>query len=137
MNDEPAGLLDTHILVWARLDPSQLTKQQRDFLAGVEAREGRVAISAITLWEIAMMSVMKKTLKIRASLPALLAEIENSPWIRVLPVNAAVAAESVAIRPQLATDPADQMIVATARVFRLPLLTSDERIIGSNLAAIV
>jgi PIN domain nuclease of toxin-antitoxin system len=137
MNEAPAGLLDTHILVWARLDPGQLTRRQRDFLAEVEAREGRLAISAITLWEIAMMASTKKHLKVKASLPSLLAELENNPWIQVLPINAAVAAESVAIRPQLATDPADQMIVATARVFRIPLLTADERIIGSNLAIVV
>lgn len=136
MNDSPEALLDTHILVWAKLDPGQLTPRQRDFLAGVEAREGRLGISAITLWEIAMMS-MKKHLRVKASLPSLLADLENSPWIQVLPINAAIAAESVAIRPQLATDPADQMIVATARVFRLPLLTADERIIESNLAIIV
>jgi PIN domain nuclease of toxin-antitoxin system len=136
MKDDPAGLLDTHILVWAKLDPDQLNKRQREFLEAVEAREGRIAISAITLWEIAMMASSKRHLRVKASLPSLLEDLENSPWIRVLPINAAVAAESVAIRPQLATDPADQIIVATARVFRLPLLTADERIVESNLASI-
>ncbi len=136
MTEEPEALLDTHILVWARLDPDQLTPRQRDFLSDVQAREGRVAISAITLWEIAMM-ITKKNLQTRAALPSLLNEIETSPWIQVLPINAAVAAESVVIRPNLKTDPADWMIVATARVFRLPLLTADERIIDSNLAIIV
>jgi PIN domain nuclease of toxin-antitoxin system len=136
MTEEPEALLDTHILVWARLDPDQLTPRQRDFLSDVQAREGRVAISAITLWEIAMM-ITKKNLQTRAALPSLLNEIETSPWIQVLPINAAVAAESVVIRPNLKTDPADWVIVATARVFRLPLLTADERIIDSNLAIIV
>jgi PIN domain nuclease of toxin-antitoxin system len=136
MNDEPEALLDTHILVWAKLRPGELSKRQREFLADVQAREGRLAISAITLWEIAMMFAKNK-LQMKASLPALLQELENSPWLKVLPLNAAVAAESVAIRPGLKTDPADWMIVATARVFRLPLLTADERIIDSNLAIIV
>ena len=136
MTDDPDALLDTHILVWAKLDPSQLTRKQRNFLTDVQAKEGRVAISAITLWELAMM-FQKKHLQMKGSLPSLLAEIESSPWIRVLPLNAAVAAESVVIRPQLKTDPADWMIVATARVHRLPLLTADERIIKSNLATIL
>ncbi len=83
------------------------------------------------------MMTAKQNLKTKASLPSLLSEIETNPWIQVLPINAAVAAESVVIRPCLKTDPADQMIVATARVFRLPLLTSDDRIIKSNLAIIV
>jgi PIN domain nuclease of toxin-antitoxin system len=136
MTEEPEALVDTHILVWARLSPSELTQKQQNLLADIEAREGRIGISAITLWEIAMMTA-KEHLKIKASLPALLNEIETSPWIQVLPINAAVAAESVAIRPALKTDPADCLIVATARVFRLPLLTADERIIKSNLAVIV
>ena len=136
MNEEPIALLDTHILVWARQDSSRLTAPQRKLLEGVQQREGRLAISAITLWEIAMMHT-KGRLKMKASLPALLTEIETSPWIEVLPLTAAVAAESAAIGPGLKTDPADHMIVATARVFRLPLLTADERIIGSNLAIVV
>ena len=136
MIEEPEALLDTHILVWAREDPARLTKRQRDVLNRVQAKEGRVAISAITLWEIGMM-MAKKALKTKASLASLLSEVESSPWIQVLPINAAVAAESMAIRPNLKTDPADWIIVATARVFRLPLLTSDKRIIDSKLAIIV
>ncbi len=136
MIEEPEALLDTHILVWTRQDPARLTKRQRDLINRIQAKEGRLAISAITLWEIGMMTA-KKALRTKASLPSLLNEIESSPWIQVLPVNAAVAAESVAIRPNLKTDPADWIIVATARVFRLPLLTSDERIIDSKLAIIV
>ena len=136
MTEEPEALLDTHILVWAREDPARLTKRQRDVLHRIQAKEGRVAISAITLWEIGMM-MAKKAIKTKASLPSLLSEVESSPWVQVLPVNAAVAAESIAIRPSLKTDPADWLIVATARVFRLPLLTSDKRIIDSKLAIIV
>jgi PIN domain nuclease of toxin-antitoxin system len=136
MTDEPEALLDTHILVWARQDPTRLNKRQRDLLHRIEAKEGRVAISAITLWEIGMM-MAKNALRTKASLPSLLSEIETSPWIQVLPINAAVAAESVTIRPGLKTDPADHMIVATSRVFRLPLLTSDKRIIDSKLAIVV
>ena len=136
MTEEPEALLDTHIFVWSRQDPTQLTKRQRDLLNRIQAKEGRLAISAITLWEIGMM-MAKKALRTRASLPSLLSEIESSPWIQVLPINAAVAAESMAIRPNLKTAPADWMIVATARVFRLPLLTSDKRIIDSKLAIIV
>jgi PIN domain nuclease of toxin-antitoxin system len=136
MIEEPEALLDTHILVWARQDPDRLNTRQRKLLEDVQAREARLAISAITLWEIAML-YSKGRLKTKASLPSLLNEIETSPWIRVLPVNAAVAAESAAIGPGLKTDPADHMIVATSRVFRLPLLTADERIVESNLAIVI
>jgi PIN domain nuclease of toxin-antitoxin system len=136
MIEEPEALLDTHILIWARQDPAKLTKRQRDFLHRIQAKEGRLAISAITLWEIGMMAA-RKAIKTTASIPALLSEVETSPWLQVLPMNAAVAAESMAIRQNIETDPADHIIVATARVFRLPLLTSDRRIIESKLAIIV
>ena len=83
------------------------------------------------------MMAARKAIKTTASIPALLSEVETSPWLQVLPMNAAVAAESMAIRQNIETDPADHIIVATARVFRLPLLTSDRRIIESKLAIIV
>ncbi len=120
-------LLDTHILVWWRLDSKQLTRSQVRRLQYVEDRQEPVAISAITLWEIAMLSARGR-IKIAEPLEVWLAEIEGNPLIEVLPLTARVAAESVNLGADFHNDPADQLIVATARLHGLPLMTADERI---------
>ena len=51
----PGILLDTHILIWWRLDAQQLDRSQARRLQDLENRQKPIAISAITLWEIAIL----------------------------------------------------------------------------------
>lgn len=54
----------------------------------------------------------------------------------VLPFTIEIAAEMALIGPSL-RDPVDRAIVATARVHRLQLVTSDQRIAASRLVAVI
>jgi PIN domain nuclease of toxin-antitoxin system len=123
----PEILLDTHILIWWRLDSKRLNPAQVRRLQHLESRQEPVAISAITLWEIAMLSARGR-IEMAEPLDIWLAEIEENGLIQVLPLTARIAAESVRLGPDFQSDPADQMIVATARIHGIPLMTSDERI---------
>jgi len=129
-------LLDTHVLVWLRQNRGRLSSRQHEVLAELDRRGGTVAISAITLWEIAMLSA-KKRIEFPRPLPDVLREIEEAAWLEVLPINAAVATESVSLDPDLHADPADRIIVATARAYGLPLMTSDEKIRVSALTRVI
>jgi len=62
--------------------------------------------------------------------------IDGNPLCRILPVTVEIAAD-VAVLGATLRDPADCTIVATARVHRLKLLTSDQRIIDSGLTSVV
>jgi PIN domain nuclease of toxin-antitoxin system len=64
------------------------------------------------------------------------AQLECNPAFEIVPFTLDVAAEVAALGPSL-RDPSDRAIVATARVHRLQLLTSDQRIIDSNLVPVV
>jgi PIN domain nuclease of toxin-antitoxin system len=123
----PAFLLDTHILIWWRLDSRLLTRGQIGRLRDLEERQEAVAISAITLWEIAMLSARGR-IEVAEPREVWLEEIERHALIEVLPLTARIASESVRLGPDFHNDPADQMIVATARVHGLTLMTADERI---------
>ncbi len=71
------------------------------------------------------------------STPAeLLGTLDDNPAFQVLPITVDIATE-VATMGGTLSDPADRAIVATARVHRLRLITSDQRIIESRLVAIV
>ena len=120
-------IIDTHILVWwLRNETDRLTKTQLHILAETEKLSEPVAISAMSLWELAMM-IDRKQLVVTNSLNQWLEELENHPLLTILPLTARIAAESV----QLAgfhRDPADRIIVASARQHGLSLLTADHRI---------
>ncbi len=122
----PWLLLDTHILIWWRQDPSRLSKQQARILLEVN-HERRAAISAITLWELAKM-VERGRLQIDLPLDIWLEEIESHPQLEVVPITARIALESTRLGEDFHKDPADQIIVATARCLAVPLMTADDRI---------
>jgi len=96
-------------------------------LQDLESRQKPVAISAITLWEIAMLAARGR-IEMTGPADVWLEEIERHPLIEVLPLTARIAAESVRLGPDFHNDPADRIIVATARIHGLPLMTADERI---------
>jgi len=66
----------------------------------------------------------------------LLEQCESNPLIDLLPINGAVASEMAAMGDHL-RDPGDRVIVATARVRGLRLITSDQRIVESRLVPVI
>lgn len=120
-------ILDTHILVWWRANPERLSKAQVGILLEMEERREPAAISAITLREIAWMVASGK-LGVSISLDAWMGEIESNPFLTIIPITPDIAAESVRLGPNFPRDPADQIIVATARCHGLRLITADSQI---------
>jgi PIN domain nuclease of toxin-antitoxin system len=86
-----------------------------------------MALSAITLWEVAML-LERGRISIAKSLAEFLSDIESHPLLTVLPLTASIAVESAALGSDFHRDPADRIIVATARCHGLTLITADERI---------
>jgi PIN domain nuclease of toxin-antitoxin system len=120
-------LLDTHILLWWGSSPHKLAKSQAQLLEEMEERGEPVGISAITLWELAKM-VSRGRLEIHEPVDLWLEEVENHPLISVFPLTARIVAESACLGDDFHQDPADQIIVATARCHGLKLMTDDDRI---------
>jgi len=121
-------LLDTHIYIWWRLGSSQLTREQLKALDHSEETGQSVGLSAISIWELAMLHA-KGRIEVTLPLHVWLKQASTNPGVEILPMDADVCAESVSLPTGFHKDPADQIIVATARVHGLRLLTSDQRII--------
>ena len=130
----PRILLDTHILVRWFTVPARLSREQTRILNEAIRRRETVALSAISLLEIAILPP-EGPLRRRLSLDELFSDLESSPVFRILPLTIEIAKEVSFL--ELLRDPADRVIVATARVHGLRLLTSDQRIIGSNVVSAV
>jgi PIN domain nuclease of toxin-antitoxin system len=124
-------LLDTHIVVWwCAGDPSLDAAHQKLLDELMQLREA-VGISGITLWEIAMLGERGR-LQIAGSLDRFLHALEAHPGIRVLPLSAPIVLDSVRLGPSFPRDPADRVIVASARIHGLRLLTADRAIRASG-----
>ena len=68
---------------------------------------------------------------------AWLEEMESNALLNILPITAAIAAESVRLGDNFPRDPADQIIVATARCHDLRLLTADQSIRGWGKVTVI
>jgi PIN domain nuclease of toxin-antitoxin system len=125
------ALLDTHVLLWWFAQPKRLSAAQRRVLTRIDNRHS-VAVSDVTLWETALL-VEAGRVRLKLSIADWLAWATAAPRVTLCPVTPAVAEAVVALGPTRGWDPADRIIVGTARVLGLPLLTSDERIVESGL----
>jgi PIN domain nuclease of toxin-antitoxin system len=86
-----------------------------------------IGVSAISCWEVAKL-VERGRLELPVSLEMWFEQALSYPGIRILELTPEIAIESTHLPGEFHRDPADQIIVATARVHDCPLVTSDERI---------
>jgi PIN domain nuclease of toxin-antitoxin system len=128
-------LLDTHVVVRWLADPKRLSRNQFRILEQTVKRTEPLAISDITLLEIAVL-LGEGSHRMIASIDDLFSDLQNSLLFRFLPLTFEIASEVASLGGSL-RDPADRAIVATARVHRLRLVTSDQRIIESKLVPVV
>jgi len=126
--------LDTHILIRWLADARRLSRIQLRALESAVRRGEPVALSAITLLEIAVLSSGEKPL-LKVPLDEFFQDLNSNPVFRLLPLTYDVAREVASLG--ILRDPADRAIAATARVHRLRLVTSDQRIIESKLVQVV
>jgi PIN domain nuclease of toxin-antitoxin system len=114
-------LLDTHVLIWLATDPAKLSPRAAQAIR----REGGIAISAITLWELAWLAAHHR-LAISGTVEAFVEEITSRTAIR--PITAKVAALANQFPPGYSSDPCDCLIGATALAEGIPLVTKDRTI---------
>jgi PIN domain nuclease of toxin-antitoxin system len=126
-----APLLDTHAWIWWLQRDQRLSEtsiEQLDAFADAD----RPRVADISLWEVAML-VQAKRLQLDTPLRDWLEAASHPRTVRIVPISAAIAAESTTL-PRDLRDPADRIIVATSRILRSPLLTYDRAILRSRLA---
>jgi len=129
------ALLDTHVLLWWFGTSPRLSSRQEEVLRGAREEEP-LWVSDITLWEIATLNSLGR-IKLHLPLRDWLEQATAPPLVQRLPITPAVAAEVAVLPDRFHRDPADRIIVASARVLGATLLTQDRRIIESALVPTV
>ena len=125
-------VLDTHTLIWTVEDDGQLGASASRLIEET-VQTDRVAVSAITPWEIALL-VERRRLRLGREVGEWIAEALSLPGVTLIPFAPAIAIDSVRLPGRFHADPADRFIVATARHLKAPLLTADRKILAYSAA---
>lgn len=121
-------LLDTHCWIWMALG-----EKSRFTAAGVRAVEeaangGRLLLSAISVWELAMLEA-KGRIRLTRPCHEWVRQALGIPGLDLAPLTPEIAVESTRLPGEFHGDPADRIIAATARCLNARLLTRDRRLI--------
>jgi PIN domain nuclease of toxin-antitoxin system len=125
-------VVDTHVLIWAVEDNARLGRAARETIDRA-ARTTGVHVSAVTSWEIAMLA-QKGRLSLGREIHAWMEATLSLRGIRLAPITPSIAIDSVGLPGSFHADPADRLIIATARETGFPLLTSDQAILRYGAA---
>jgi PIN domain nuclease of toxin-antitoxin system len=120
-------VIDTHVLIWAVQDDPRLGEKARQIIDDTTQRS-RILISAITPWEIAMLAE-KGRIALGDDVGRWIGRALALPGLSFAPLEAAIAVDSVQLPGDFHADPADRMIIATARFHQVPLMTADKAIL--------
>jgi len=120
-------LLDTHIWLWSLLEPDRLSSP---LLRVMRNPETELFLSPISIWELTIL-VSKGRVVLTNDVAEWVSEVLSQVPIQEVPLTIDVALETAKLSlPH--QDPADQFIVATARVYNLTLATADGRILDAE-----
>ena len=120
-------VLDTHVLLWSLLQPEELPENIKQRIT-VAQEDNQLLVCSISLWEIAMLK-SKRRINIYEPIRDFLESITSIDGLSVKDISAEVAAESVQLMDDFHRDPADRIIVATAKCCGATLLTRDQKIL--------
>jgi len=119
----PLLLVDTHTLIWMVEEVPRLGRQTAEALNRA-GRENRIAVSAITPWEIGLL-VNKGRLQLGADVMEWIQVALAKPGIRLAQLEPEIAVASTRLPFEMHADPADRILVATARHLGAVLVTAD------------
>jgi PIN domain nuclease of toxin-antitoxin system len=120
-------LLDTHALVWSVEERPRLGIGAKRAI-NVAARLSQVAVSAISLWEIALL-VSKGRLHLSTDVMIWVRSALSKPGVNLISLEPEIAVVSTRLPFDIHADPADRILVATARHLGATLVTADKALL--------
>ena len=121
-------VLDTHVWLWLLSGESQLSKQSIKQIQDA-TKQGQAYVSAISIWEIGMF-VAKNRIKLYQECLQWVQQALQAPGLNLVQLTPEIAIDSTRLPQEFHGDPADRIIVATARHLNASLLTRDKRILA-------
>jgi len=125
MINQPRYLLDTHAWLWFVAGDKTLKPAIRKLIEA-SIKKGELYLSSISFWEVSMLVAKKRII---VNCPCLEWIQQAAAKLQVIHLTAAIAVDSCELPDDFHGDPVDRMIVASARVENLVLLTRDNNIL--------
>lgn len=119
-------LLDTHVWIWTQEQPDAIGSKARTL---IETTSDELCVCAVSSLEIARL-VSGGLLELKGSLDRWVRTALDSVEARSIDIDHRIAIEAYKLPGRFHKDPADRMLVATARINGLTLVTADERILA-------
>lgn len=120
-------ILDTHIWVWWIHADGSLSSEDVEALNELSLHGG-IGISAISCWEVAKL-VERGRVVLPLDVAKWMSVALAYPGVQLIQLSPEIAVESTMLPGEFHRDPADQIIVASARVLGVPILTRDQKIL--------
>ncbi len=120
-------MLDTHTWIWWHMNPQKLSQKVKRIVGNIN-RYDEILLSAISPWEFSKL-LEKKKIGISCDPEDWINSALDMPKFRLIPLSPVLAYRSTVLPQPFHSDPADQIIVATAREENATILTKDERIL--------
>jgi PIN domain nuclease of toxin-antitoxin system len=128
MNREQRFLLDTH--VWVHyINATPGLRPETIHRIDLARSSGSVFVSVISIWEIALL-VRLRRLALHSSVQYWTEQALALPGTSLLAFTPQIAIDSVDLPDPMHKDPSDRILVSTARIERLTLLTRDRHILA-------
>lgn len=119
-------ILDTHIWIWWADNNPRLTQQHREWIQQYQSQG--LGVSIISCWEVAKL-VENNRLALSLAVDEWLTAALAYPGVQLLNLTIPIVVESTKLTG-FHRDPADQLIVATAKIYGCQLLTADSKILA-------
>ena len=119
-------LLGTHTWIWWNMNPQKLSKKVKEIIGKSDLYD-EMLLSAISPWEFSKL-LEKKRIGISCNPEDWINVALDMPKLRIIPLSPILSYRSTVLPQPFHNDPADQIIVATARAENATLLTKDEKI---------
>ena len=127
MGGQSLILLDTHIWVWWVQGGRSLTRKISDVIKTNES--SGLGVSIISYWEISKL-VERGRIDLHCEISKWISQAAAYPHIKVIDLSPEICVESTLLPKPFHRDPADQLIVATSRCLKIPILTVDAKIVA-------
>ncbi len=118
-------LLDTHTWIWCNVNPQRLSSRVKKLI--IEREYSMLLLSAISVWEFCKL-IEKGRLAISISPLEWLNIALDLAGLELVHLTPLISYKSTTLDQPFHNDPADQIIVATAKVENAIIVTSDKRI---------
>ena len=122
-------LLDTHVWVWYVEGDRARFSSRIESVVEAAAERGAVMVSTISVWEVAQLDALRR-LQLALDVRTWVARALALPGVPLKGFSPSVAIESTRLPGSPHRDPADRILIATARLTGAALVTCDARVIA-------